>query len=275
MLTQSFRPDARRGRGILLLAISSLVAALAGIDRLNGEAAEDDLANGDTGVPVEIATANRSDLIRSIAARCAVIGVSRAGGVRLVAEIPACQTGRITRGAEAELTFPSIPGESWRGEISHRDAAADGGPEGVVLTITLSRDASPQAEVTRGMTGKIVVRTETAVALLVVPRGAVLRREGRTSVFLCRDGRVVMVPVSTGLSNETFAEILSGLREGDTVVTASRRPVADGSKIRIVDEKTGASIVVRTGHAQRKRDPSPLEAEAKPDFISSLFLKGY
>lgn len=42
-----------------------------------------------------------------------------------------------------------------------------------------------------------------------------------TGVFVIRDGRAVFVPVTTGITGVTDIEILSGLREGDQIVTGS------------------------------------------------------
>lgn len=42
-----------------------------------------------------------------------------------------------------------------------------------------------------------------------------------TGVFVIRDGRAVFVPVTTGVTGVTDIEILSGLKEGDQIVTGS------------------------------------------------------
>jgi HlyD family secretion protein len=40
-------------------------------------------------------------------------------------------------------------------------------------------------------------------------------------VFVVRDRRAVFVPVTTGITGVTDIEVLSGLQEGDTIVTGT------------------------------------------------------
>jgi HlyD family secretion protein len=54
-------------------------------------------------------------------------------------------------------------------------------------------------------------------------------------VFVVRDGRAVFEPVATGIAGERYFEVLSGLKEGDSVVTgpfASVRELADGVAVK-------------------------------------------
>ena len=69
-----------------------------------------------------------------------------------------------------------------------------------------------------GMGANLVIVTETVEDTLLVPHRAI-RQAGRFRVARVRTGRTVDdVIVTTGLSNETEIEILSGLQEGQTVM---------------------------------------------------------
>lgn len=61
------------------------------------------------------------------------------------------------------------------------------------------------------------------------------RRETE-GVFVFRDNRAVFVPVTVGIAGERYFEVLSGVAEGDRVITGpftSVREFADGSEVRI------------------------------------------
>ena len=45
------------------------------------------------------------------------------------------------------------------------------------------------------------------------------KREEVEGVFLMRDGKAVFVLVKTGIAGERYLEVLSGLQEGDQVIT--------------------------------------------------------
>lgn len=60
-------------------------------------------------------------------------------------------------------------------------------------------------------------------------------------VFIYREGKVVMQKVKTGIQDNTYIQILEGLKEGDEVVsapyTAITRKLKDGDKVEKVDKK--------------------------------------
>jgi len=67
--------------------------------------------------------------------------------------------------------------------------------------------------------------------LLLVPETAVLKRGQLELVFVARDGRAHLRLVKTGKSLDGRVEILSGLEEGEQVVTAGGAPLADGQPV--------------------------------------------
>lgn len=69
-----------------------------------------------------------------------------------------------------------------------------------------------------GATILVNLTVEARKKALVIPRGALFLQDGRETVYLVREGRVVSQPVKTGLLAHRRAEVLSGLREGDQVI---------------------------------------------------------
>ena len=61
-------------------------------------------------------------------------------------------------------------------------------------------------------------------------------RKELEGVFVVREGKAVFEPVTTGIAGEKYFEVLSGLSEGDTVVTgpfSSVRELRDGSLVKV------------------------------------------
>ena len=77
--------------------------------------------------------------------------------------------------------------------------------------------------------GRVVRRAEEAgpgvlsrpasAAAEPAPGDGATTREEREGVFVVRQGRAVFVPVATGIAGERYFEALSGLEEGDLVIT--------------------------------------------------------
>lgn len=60
--------------------------------------------------------------------------------------------------------------------------------------------------------------------------------------FVIREGKAVMVPVITGISDDTHVEVLSGLQENDEVITGPYRILSktlkDGEAVKVKEEET-------------------------------------
>ncbi len=78
---------------------------------------------------------------------------------------------------------------------------------------------------------------------LAVPASAILYVDGRASVQLVREDRVVTLPVTLGLSAGTQTEVLSGLVDGDVVVAKSGTFLRDGDAVRPIAKPTKLSEI--------------------------------
>jgi HlyD family secretion protein len=61
-------------------------------------------------------------------------------------------------------------------------------------------------------------------------------------VFALREGRAAFVPIKVGIAGERYFEVLSGVTEGDQIITGpfnSIRGLADGAEVRL-QEAPGA-----------------------------------
>lgn len=73
-----------------------------------------------------------------------------------------------------------------------------------------------------GMTtqGRIIIMEKNDV--LLAPTTAIKQRKGRKIIEILEDGKAVEKEVETGLSDSQNTEIISGLNEGDQIITAQR-----------------------------------------------------
>ena len=75
---------------------------------------------------------------------------------------------------------------------------------------------------------------ETSVSAAEPPPGQT--RKETEGVFVIREGRAVFVPVKVGIAGERFFEVVTGLQEGDHVITGpfnSVRQLADGEQVKV------------------------------------------
>jgi Barrel-sandwich domain of CusB or HlyD membrane-fusion len=93
-----------------------------------------------------------------------------------------------------------------------------------------------------GMSGRVSIPTRRPDAVLV-PRQAVLHRDGQPFVFVVQDGAARLQKVDVGLTGETNTEIRSGVKVGDQVMTMGQNLVKDGDRVSV------------EGSSERQRPP--------------------
>jgi HlyD family secretion protein len=130
---------------------------------------------------------------------------------------------KIKTGMPAFITSETQKGRVYEGEISKIDAVANAGRrrwggDGVKrfkVEISLrGKDLSLKT----GTSAKAEVLVEETAPILQVPTQAVQVKDGKYFCYRVKNGRNEKVTVEPGRSSDTYAEIKSGLEEGDAVL---------------------------------------------------------
>ena len=69
---------------------------------------------------------------------------------------------------------------------------------------------------------------------LGIPSASILDRNGKSTVFVVRDGHAVAREIQPGLQNDAWTEILSGLEPGESVVTEGQTQLRDGLPVEVL-----------------------------------------
>lgn len=120
-------------------------------------------------------------------------------------------------GQKVTLTFDAIEGLSIAGEVAEIDTLGTVS-QGVVNYVVKIVFDTQDDRVKPGMSVSAAIITDVKQNILIVPNSAVKSSGGQYVEIL--NGAVPQSQnVETGLSNDTMTEIISGLKEGDKVVT--------------------------------------------------------
>ena len=134
-------------------------------------------------------------------------------------------------GDAAELSFEGLD-EPIKGRVMLISPALDPGS----TTIEVWFEAiKPGAALKPGMNVSIEAVAKSVKNALVVPASAVYKNpEAGDYVLLAgSDGKAHLVKVKVGIRSKELAEIQSGLKEGDSVITVGGYALPDGTKIKI------------------------------------------
>ena len=85
-----------------------------------------------------------------------------------------------------------------------------------------------------GMYAKISLARRVVDKVPAIPANAVLEDESGAYVYVLEQNKAVLRQVVTGLSDEKYVEILSGLAIGEEIIVAGQHSVESGSKVEVV-----------------------------------------
>lgn len=93
---------------------------------------------------------------------------------------------------------------------------------------------------------RVAIQTDVRPDAILVPKRAVLERDGKTFVFLADNGVARRVSVRLGYEEDGNIEILQGISAGDRVVVAGQGALEDGSEIRKVGDESSNGLAEGT-----------------------------
>lgn len=140
-------------------------------------------------------------------------------------------------GQKATITLDSLTGKTFAGTVETVDRIGT-----VTSNVTnypvIVRFDTKAKELLPNMSATVAIITNQKDNALLVPSSAVITQNGQSVVRILKNGTVTESAVETGLSSSTQTEIVSGVSEGDEVVTGT---VSTGS------QSSSASPFSRTG----------------------------
>jgi len=135
-------------------------------------------------------------------------------------------------GDAVTISVKSLPDQTFTGTI--KTIAPAPGVGTFTYPVTISVDAG-QEGLMAGMFAEVHVTSSRKDNVLAVPSDAVLIKNGDTQVVVLNDNIPEFVSVQTGLDNGEYVEILSGLTEGQTIVTTGQHYVVAGEEVNVVE----------------------------------------
>jgi Cu(I)/Ag(I) efflux system membrane fusion protein/cobalt-zinc-cadmium efflux system membrane fusion protein len=146
-------------------------------------------------------------------------------------EVPWVKVGQL-----AQVELPFVPGRVFVGKVSFVYPYLEPKTRTAQLRIVL---ANPGFELKPDMYANVRIETEPVANVLAIPDHAVLNSgKGQTVFVALGEGRFEPRAVQTGVTNdEGYIQILSGLSEGEQVVTSAQFMLDSESKLREAIQK--------------------------------------
>lgn len=133
-------------------------------------------------------------------------------------------------GQRAVMTLSSFPGRKFVGKITYIYPFLETKSRSVKVRLEFD---NKDMELKPDMYGEVVIRAATEKNVVAAPSEAIIRTGSRSVVFIDKgSGRFEPRDVTLGMESEGMVAILSGVREGEKVVTSSQFLIDSESKLR-------------------------------------------
>jgi len=153
--------------------------------------------------------------------------------------VPQGQLSAIALGQTVSITSDGLPNQSFSGKVTAVDTKVDQTTRNVIVEATV---ANPKQLLLPGMFARAAVASGATQHYLTVPQTAVTYNPYGTTVFIAAKGKsdqrqevltAQQTFVTAGPTRGDQIAILSGLKEGDLVITSGQMKLKNGSPVKV------------------------------------------
>jgi len=133
-------------------------------------------------------------------------------------------------GQKATITFDALDDLSITGEVSEVDIAGTVSQGVVTYDLKISFDSKDEKKVKQSMSISAAIITNVKQDVLLVPNAVIKYQDNINYVeILSDDNTITYQQVEIGISNDMYTEIISGLKEGDKVISSQTTSSSNSS----------------------------------------------
>jgi RND family efflux transporter MFP subunit len=168
--------------------------------------------------------------------------------VRLVINVVEKDLRRINTGTAVDIEVDAYPGETFKGRVARVAPILDPATRTAQVEIEID---NPTFRLKPGMYARAKFTVEKHDKALVVPTVAVVDVSGKLGVFLANGETANFHQVTTGIEHQDFTEIVSGLQEGQKVISTGAAALREGDRIAMAGQRSGGAGGGRGGRGRR------------------------
>lgn len=134
----------------------------------------------------------------------------------------------ISVGQKLDVLVDAYPGQRFSGEVYAIDPRLATDTRSIAVRARLS---NKDGRLRPGLFARVNLQVASKAQALVVPEQAIFPRGDELFVYAIEDGKAVMRAVTLGQRLGGKAEVVTGLKDGDTVITAGYQKIGPGAPV--------------------------------------------
>lgn len=167
-------------------------------------------------------------------ARGAAVTLADMGSLEVEADVSESNIQRVRVGNGTQIVLDAYPAVRYKGRVKKIVPTADRAKATVLTKVEfLEKDEKVLPEMSAKVTFLEAEEADPAAAVLVVPAGAVLEEGSELVVFTVTDNLARRRVVQLGETKGGLRVVVSGLSEGDQVISHPTPELRDGQKVRL------------------------------------------
>ena len=184
--------------------------------------------------PIDGYVTSLSVAVGDIAGQQMAASVANTDEIKIETTVSEYIAGYIKIGDEVDVYVSTLGDTPYKGTVTAFSPAPALGTLTYPITITLDNESG---DLMSGMFAEVKFTAEEADDTICIPSDAVIMKNGKSvAVIIDEDLIPSFREVETGIDNGEFVEILSGIKEGETVVISGQNFVEEGIAVRIIEE---------------------------------------
>ncbi|MCZ6915630.1 MAG: efflux RND transporter periplasmic adaptor subunit [Gemmatimonadetes bacterium] len=158
--------------------------------------------------------------------------------IKVEVQVLESEVGHVATGRTAQVTFAAFPGETFLGTIGTINPVIDEESRTARVTVNIR---NRNGRIFPGMYARVSLEAQRYPDRILVPKEAVLPRDGRTMVFVFQDGLAKWTYVITGLENDSLVEITdvpdrAMLEPGEIVLTDGHYTLIHDARVSVTED---------------------------------------
>ncbi|MDE6699413.1 MAG: efflux RND transporter periplasmic adaptor subunit, partial [Acetatifactor sp.] len=138
---------------------------------------------------------------------------------------------KLAIGQKAEVT---ISGNTYAGTVSKINRMASMNNSGTPMVGVEVHIDEPDEKIILGLDAKLTIETRSVEDALLVPVEAINADREGDFLYVVKDGKVVRKPVTCGISNDTYTEIIEGITEEDQIIVTYYGSLEEGMAVTVM-----------------------------------------
>lgn len=177
-----------------------------------------------------VVSAINAEVGQIVSAGQPVITIVQDGEREIEINVPENRMAELSQGVPVKVGFWALPNLQAEGKIREIAPVADKVSRTYKVRISL---INPPQEVKLGMTATVSMNRTGQQPYLLIPISAVYQEKDTAAVWTVNGDQVTLKAVTLGTFGDGKVQVLAGLNQGETIVTAGVHKLREGQKVRL------------------------------------------